>query len=70
MRFLNRFRSNFDVLEIEEIALVGNRLSTEKTPNDVERFVGSRSAFFERHTKAVELFQLETDSDAELETAA
>src|SRR6516165_10847820 len=24
MRFLNRFRSNFDVLEIEEIALVGD----------------------------------------------
>ena len=31
MRFLNRFRRNFDVLEIEEIALVGDRLSTEKT---------------------------------------
>src|SRR6202047_533509 len=70
MRFLNRFRSNFDVLEIEEIALVGNRLSTEKTPNDVERLVGSRPAFPEGHTKAVELFQLEADPDAELEAAA
>src|SRR6266851_8229801 len=36
MRFLNRFRSNFDVLEIEEIALVGDRLSTEQTTNDFE----------------------------------
>src|SRR6266851_5391981 len=70
MRFLNGFRSNFDVLEIEEIAFVGDRLSTEKTPNDVERLVGSRSAFFERHTETFELFQLETDSDAELETPA
>src|SRR6266851_8954138 len=70
MRFLNRFRSNFDVLEIEEIAFVSDRLSTEKTPNDVERLVGSRSAFFERHAKAVELFQLKADPDAELKTAA
>src|SRR5271155_5003249 len=70
MRFLNRFRSNFDVLEIEEIALVGHRLSTEKTPNDVERLVGSRPTFPEGHTKAVELFQLKADPDAELKAAA
>src|SRR5438128_1464453 len=70
MRFLNRFRSNFDVLEIEEIALVGDRLSTEKTPNDVERLVGSRPAFPEGDTKAVEFFQLKADPDAELKTAA
>src|SRR6267378_1471256 len=69
MRFLNRSRSNFDVLEIEEIALVGDRLSTEKTPNDVERLVGSRPALPDGHTKAVELFQLKADPDAELKTA-
>src|SRR5208282_3106036 len=70
IRFLNRFRGNFDVLEIEEIALVGNRLSAEKTPNDVQRLVGSRPAFPEGHTKAVELFVLKADPDAELKAPA
>ena len=70
MRFLNRFGSNFDVLEIEEIALVGDRLSTEETPNDVERLIGSRRAFPQGHTKAVEPLQLKADPDADLKAAA
>src|ERR1700682_2363222 len=36
MRFLNRFRSNFDVLEVEESALEGDGLSAEKPTNDFE----------------------------------
>src|ERR1700723_1391531 len=38
-RFLNRFGRNFDVLEVEEFALVGDRLTTEKAPNDLERLI-------------------------------
>src|SRR3984893_733569 len=39
MRFLNGFGRHLDVLEVEEFALEGNRLSTEKAPNDVDRLV-------------------------------
>ena len=58
------------VLEVEEVALKGDGLSGEKTTNDFERLVGSRAAFLERHAEAVELFVLEANSDAELETTA
>ncbi len=57
-------------LKSKNSLLKGYGLSTEKPANDFERLVGSRAAFPEGHTKAVELFQLESDSDAELETAA
>src|SRR5271154_3796279 len=36
MRFLNRLGRHLNILEVEEFALVGDRVSTEKTPNDFE----------------------------------
>jgi hypothetical protein len=59
-----------NVLEVEELALEGDGLPSKSATNYFEGLVGSRSAFFERNTETFELFQLETDSDAELETPA
>src|ERR1700683_2514987 len=58
MRFLNRFRGHLDILELEEFALEGDRLTAQKATNKIERFVGSRSSLLERKPKAFELFQL------------
>src|SRR5579863_3977176 len=47
MRFLNRFRSDFDVLEVEEFAFEGNRLSAQETTYDFERLICACAALFE-----------------------
>src|SRR5216684_8149523 len=39
VRFLNRFRSNFDILEVEEFALEGNSLSAQEMTDDFERLI-------------------------------
>src|SRR5579862_1392685 len=70
MRFLNRLRRHLDVLEVEEFALEGDVLPRQSATNDLEGLVGTRSAFLEGHSEAVELFVFEADADSELETAA
>jgi hypothetical protein len=55
--------------KVEELALEGDGLSGKSPAHYFERLVGSRAALFERHTKPFELFPLEADAGAELETA-
>src|SRR5271166_6091065 len=70
MRLLDRLWRYLDVLEVEELALEGDGLSGKRAPNYFEGLVGSRPALLERHTKTFELFPLEADAGAELETTA
>src|SRR6266481_473031 len=70
MRLLDRLRCHLDVVEVEELALEGNRLSGKRAPNYFKGLVGSRAALFERHTETFELFPFEADPGAELETTA
>src|SRR5260370_3975397 len=70
MRLLDRLWRHLDVLEVEELALEGDGLSSKSAANYVEGLVGSRSALLVRHNETFELFQLEADPSAELETTA
>src|SRR5262245_24957262 len=69
MGFLDRFRRDLDVLEVEEFTLQGNTFSSKNATNDLQGFVGARSPLLEGHPETFKLFQLDADSDAEFETA-
>src|ERR1700722_5839922 len=70
MRSLNWLGRHLDVLEVEEFALEGDGLSAEKPTNGFEGLICSPTALLQRHPQTFELFVVEADSDAELETPA
>src|SRR6202023_1457865 len=70
MGLLDRLWRHPYVLEVEELALEGDGLSVKRASNYVEGLVGSRAPLFERHPETFELFPLEADPGAELETTA
>ena len=49
-------RRYLDTVEVEELVLEGDGLSSEKTANDPESFVGARTALLEWYAEALELF--------------
>jgi hypothetical protein len=65
MRFLDRLWRHLDVLELEELALEGDGLSSKSAASYFEGLVGPRAAILERHTKSLELFPFEADAGAD-----